>query len=104
MKMMPGREVFRTKDEKGVPLSMTIGLCLLRNVTIEWPSFIEAARDAGWYDFQTVAQVKAALSDADVGDEHAKAVIQRFKLYMLRNPHPCLLTDNQTTELNDATH
>ncbi len=93
MKMMPGREVFRTKDEKGIPLYMTIGMCLIRNVVIEWASFIEAAREAGWYDFQTIAQVKSALVDADVGDEYRNAVVQRFKLYMLKNPHPCM-TEN----------
>lgn len=86
MNLMPGSEVFRLKDQQGVPLSMSVTLCLMRNVCIEWPSFIEAARSAGWYDFQTLAQLRAALSDADVGDEYTNAVIQRFKLYVLQNP------------------
>jgi alanyl-tRNA synthetase len=86
MNLMPGSEVFRLKDQQGVPLSMTVGLCLMRDVRIEWPSFIEAARSAGWYDFQTFAQLKAALTDADVGDEYTNAVVQRFKLYVLQNP------------------
>lgn len=88
MTLMPGAEVFRMKDRHGIPLSMTVNLCILRNVTIEWPSFIEEARASGWYDFRTLAQIKSALIDADVGDEYASAVIQRFKLYVLQNPYP----------------
>jgi alanyl-tRNA synthetase len=88
MNLMPGSEVFRLKDQQGVPLSMTVGMCLIRDVRIEWLSFIEAARSAGWYDFQTLAQLKAAFSDADVGDEYTNAVVQRFKLYVLNNPRP----------------
>lgn len=84
--MFPGRAAFRLKDEKGVPLSMIIDLCEV----IEWPSFIEAARDAGWYDFQTLAQIKAALFDADIDEVVQKEIVQRFKLYVLANPHPCL--------------
>ena len=88
--MMPGSEVFRLKDQQGVPISMTIGTCILRDVPIEWPSFIEAARAASWYDFQTLAQLKAAFADADVGDVYTNGVISRFKRYVLAFPHPCL--------------
>lgn len=88
--MFPGSIAFKLKDERGVPLSMTIQSCLSSSRVLEWPSFVEAARAAGWYDFRTYAQIKHALAEADVGDEYAMAVIQRFKLYVLANPHPCL--------------
>jgi len=90
MNLVPGSEVFRLKDERGLPLPVGIDLCLTSGRSIEWPSFIEAARSAGWYDFQTFAQIKNALAEADVGDEYAHGVLQRFKLYVLTNPHPCL--------------
>lgn len=69
---------------------MVIAMCLLRSPAIEWPSFIEEARRCGWYDFQIYAQLQAALADADVGDDYATGVMQRFKKYVIENPHPCL--------------
>jgi hypothetical protein len=90
MNIFPGQLAFRLKDEKGMPLSMVIQNCLATNRIIEWPSFIEAARTAGWYDFQTLAQLRAALSDADAGADYTDGVIQRFKLYVVKFPHPCL--------------
>jgi alanyl-tRNA synthetase len=91
--LIPGSEIFRMKDEKGLPLPMLIDMCLTSGKTIEWPSFVEAARSSGWYDFQTHSQIKAALAEADVGEDYATNVIQRFKLYVLANPHTCLLSE-----------
>lgn len=86
--MFPGSKIFRMKDTFGIPFEQTIGLCLIRGRTIEWPSFIESARSAGWWDYRTLSQLKEALTSVDAGEDYDRGVIARFKLYVLANPHP----------------
>lgn len=92
--MFQGKELFKLKATHGMPLDVAIDMIVNeRGLTIEWPSFIEEARENGWYDFQTAEALRHGLEDSGVSKDYAKGVMDRFMVYVVKNPHPCLLTD-----------
>jgi alanyl-tRNA synthetase len=89
MMMFQGSKVFRLKDTHGVPLDFTLDKIVNQlGGTVEWPSFIEAARSAGWRDFMTYEALCHGMQDADLPLLMQEAIQERFKLYVLTNPHP----------------
>lgn len=57
-----------------------------RGLVVSWDKFIEAARRNGWWDFQTYDALSHAMIDAMLPREMQSAILDRFKLYVLRNP------------------
>lgn len=88
--MFPGRELFKLKDTHGLPLDAAITRIAAQGLAVDWPGFIEAAREHGWWDFQTEEALFPALDDAEVFAEYREAVKLRFKAYVLKNRHPAM--------------
>lgn len=57
-------------------------------MVIDWVGFIETARKNSWWDFQTYKLLVHALADAQIAPDKQKGSLDRFKLYVLKNPHP----------------
>lgn len=75
------------KATHGVPLDVSIEILTKEGYTIEWVSFIEQARKNGWWDYQTLEVVSQSLNDAGIEKSIVDGIIERFKLYVLNNPH-----------------
>lgn len=87
MPLFSGKELFELKDTHGMPLDFSLDIvCNERKMAVDWPSFIEAARAAGWYDFQTLSQITHAMEHAALPSAYREAVIAGFKNYVLQNP------------------
>lgn len=82
----PGSRLFELKATHGLPLEVAVERVLGTGVLIDWTSFISAARNNGWYDFQTIEVIENALTDAFVDRNVVRAVVTRCKLYILKNP------------------
>lgn len=87
---LPGRLLFLLKDSHGLPLEVALDRVAAAGATVEWPSFVEAAREAGWYDFQTYDALRYALQDSFMPQTARGAVLAGFKRYVLARPHPCV--------------
>lgn len=84
-----GDVLFHLKATHGFPLDFALDrLINERGIAVEWPGFIEAARDGGWWDFQTFEVIEHAMQDAGIEREYRAAVLERFKAYVLQRPHP----------------
>lgn len=93
MRMWAGRDLYIMKATRGFPLDMAIDEILNLSGAqihfIEWPSYIEAARRDGRWDFQTYADLSNALEDCQGYSKEQKAeILQLFKAYVLKYPHP----------------
>jgi alanyl-tRNA synthetase len=89
MKLYSGRKLFRMKDEQGLPLDFALAQIIDAGLAVDWPEFIETARESKWWDFQTIDAMEHALIDA-AGKDYAHQVLLRAKLYILKNPHPAM--------------
>ena len=81
-----GRKLFDLKAQHGLPLDFALSVIVDRGLVVEWPSFIRRARENGWYDFQTIKAISAAVVDAYMDRERAEQVITAAKLFMLKEP------------------
>ena len=82
-----GAVLFKMKDEQGLPLDMQVGVLFDLGFGISWPGFIDAARRAGWYDFQIHDQIEHALQDCgSCSRDYISGVLERVKLYVLKHP------------------
>jgi hypothetical protein len=53
---------------------------------VEWPSFIEAARENGWWDFQTYDAICVGMEDAGIERPVQAGIKARFQQYVLTHP------------------
>lgn len=88
--MFDGAQLFELKATYGFPLDFAIEKIFSAGWAIEWAGFIEAARRNKRWDYQTYEELQHALADAEVDKDVAKAIIDRFKVYVIANPHPVL--------------
>ena len=88
--LFPGSIAFKLKDTHGVPLDFIVETIQDRGLIVEWPSFIEAARIAKWWDFQIFEQVEHALIDSGTAENYRKEILIRIKKYILEFPHPAM--------------
>lgn len=92
--VFPGRELFNLKATHGVPLDFAIDHIMAADhhglrCVIEWPSYIEEARRNKRWDFQTYDDIRHALEDCEsYSKEFQKEILDRFKAYVLKYPHP----------------
>jgi alanyl-tRNA synthetase len=84
--MVPGSLVFDMKAAHGLPLDFTIDAIAERGMFIEWPSFIERARQCGRWDFQTYRDLSEALEDSSISRKTSAAILDAFKSYVLAYP------------------
>ena len=81
--VLNGAFLFDIKDTHGLPIDMTLDICISKGIkVINWPQFIERARECGWWDFQTYAELQAMLLDIP----SKQAILNGFKNYVLANP------------------
>ena len=91
-RLFRGDILFALKDTHGFPLNMALDMIInQRDTPVDWPAFIEAARQGGWWDYQTYEVMQHALADGDVPVDTRYAIMQRFKQYVLRYPHPKMI-------------
>ena len=89
--MFPGDFLFELKATHGFPLDFALDRILNQEkLVVEWVSFIEAARTNGWWDFKTYEVLVHALMDAEVDRDLAQGILDRFKIYVVKNRHPGL--------------
>lgn len=84
----PGAEVFDLKDTHGLPLSVTFAECEKAGAMIDWVGLIEAARQHGWWDFQTYDAITEAFTDSGAWPDKRAEILRRIKVYMVEFPHP----------------
>jgi alanyl-tRNA synthetase len=84
--IISGSFLFHLKDTMGFPLAMSLIECERNDLRIDWCGFVEAARNAGWWDFQTMDVINEAFVDSGVWADHRKAIEDRLKLYMMTHP------------------
>jgi hypothetical protein len=84
--LIPGKLLFDLKTSNGLPLDFSLARVLDAGFGVEWPSFIDAARKNGWFDFQTIKEMSNALVDASATRDYIEGVVVRAKLYMLSEP------------------
>lgn len=95
MIVVEGSFVFHLKATHGTPWDMVCeNLIVDRGLRIDWVGFIEAARQNGWWDFQTIPAVENDLRDAGVPTEMVEAIIVRMKHYVLTHKHPASNNDS----------
>lgn len=83
-----GADAFRLKDEAGLPLAQTFIECEKRSIMIDWIGLIEAARAAGWWDYQTMEEISVAFTDSGAWPDKRDEIIRRLKVYVVKVPHP----------------
>lgn len=88
--MFPGHLLFELKATHGFPLDFALDKIYSAGMVVEWPSFIETARRNGRWDYQTIVDLEHALVDAGLGRETTKQILDRFKIYVVKYPHPAL--------------
>ncbi len=64
MKLFPGDELFKLHDTYGLPMMMTMILLKERGMLVEWPSYFDATRKAGWSDRTAILRAKYAAIDS----------------------------------------
>ena len=89
--VVDGKFLFELHATHGFPLSFAVDRVFSCGYEIDWVGFIEAARGNGRWDFQTHDSILHALEDAEVQKEKVKAIMDRFKVYVMRNPHPMMV-------------
>jgi hypothetical protein len=81
--MIPGSLLFTMKTTHGLPLEFSLTRLFDDLKTIDWRSFIDAARENGWYDFQTYRVFCEGLIDADVPASLRAAFISDVQRYIM---------------------
>lgn len=60
-RVIPGREVFFLHDSKGFPTEDFVAMAYEKGAFIEWPSYVEAAQEAGWKFDKTMDTIYHAM-------------------------------------------
>jgi alanyl-tRNA synthetase len=82
MKQISGELLFKLKATHGLPLDMALDRIIEHKVSVEWPSFIEAARADGWPDWKTYYALKYGLQDAFMPQSVKQAILDGFATYV----------------------
>jgi hypothetical protein len=85
--LLRGSFLFDMKDTQGLPIDFALDAIMERGFGVEWPSFIERARRAGWWDFQTYRVLRDSLQDSSVPRGTRDAILDAFQHYVQANPH-----------------
>lgn len=88
--IISGKEIFRMKDEIGIPLSVSFQEIENRGAMIDWVGLIETAREHGWWDYQTYDAINEAFTDSGSWTDKREGIIKRFKAYVVAKPHPAM--------------
>lgn len=84
----PGKRLFYLRDTHGLPLADSLQVVRSKGLVVEWPSYIDAARANGWYDYMIVESVEAAFTDLGIAQlDYAKTVLLLIKQYILNSLH-----------------
>lgn len=84
-----GDALFDLKATHGFPLDFALDKIINdAGYVVDWVAFIEAARRSDWWDFQTLNVIEHAMTDAELPKDMQIAIVERFKLYVISNPHP----------------
>jgi alanyl-tRNA synthetase len=86
--IFPGYYLFRLKDTMGFPLEFAVDKLLTAGYTIDWVSYIEEARKQKRWDYQTYDELMYLQRELREYRDYLHEVIQRFKVYVMKNPHP----------------
>lgn len=86
--LLRGSFLFDMKDTQGLPIDFALDALMERGFSVEWPSFIDRARQAGWWDFQTYRVLRHALQDSSVPRGVRDAILEAFQRYTQAKPHP----------------
>jgi hypothetical protein len=78
-----GAFLFLLKDTHGLPIDMALDRIIERGHSVEWPSFIEAARENGWPDFRTFGALEHGIQDAFISANTKDAILCGTKRYMM---------------------
>jgi len=85
----PGSTLFELYATHGLPLSISIDTIINKHkYIIMWDKFIEQARKNDWWDFKTIEYIENGLIDACIDKSYRNGVIERCKLYIMKNKHP----------------
>lgn len=82
-RMFPGATLYALKATHGLPLAFSLSKILENGMAVDWVAFVEAARKDGRWDYQTYADVKHGLADAEVRADYAEAVCARLQQYIM---------------------
>lgn len=89
MGIFNGQLLFDLKSTYGLPLDMALDRIINDcHHDIDWPAFIEGARDNGWWDFQTFDLLNYSFEDACLPMKIKNDIIFLFKSYVIDHPHP----------------
>jgi alanyl-tRNA synthetase len=87
--LFSGEALFELKATYGFPLDFALDRIINDyHLAVDWVAFIKCARKNEWWDFQTLKVIEEALQDASLPSGMAEAIITRFKLYVMKHPHP----------------
>jgi hypothetical protein len=90
-----GATLFGLKATHGLPLGFALDRIInTAGVAVEWPSFIEAARKNGWWDYQTYEVLCHGLEDGDIPKDVQAGIRSGFQRYVLAHPHPSMEGEN----------
>lgn len=89
--MFRGDVLFEMKATHGFPLDFALDKIINEaGLAVDWVSFIEAARSNKRWDFQTYEDICHAMEDATLPKEMQAAIRHRFRLYVMKHPHPAV--------------
>lgn len=88
--VFPGNHVFDLADTMGLPLEFAVDRIFEAGLAISWVDFIERARAVGRWDFQTHDQLLMLRTELSEHRDTIDQIIARFKVYVVKNPHPRL--------------
>lgn len=90
MNIFPGKDVFRLKDEVGLPFAIAFGECVKNDLMIDWVGLLEEARAKGWWDYQTIEAIDEAFADSQAWPDKRGEIMRRIRAYVVLRPHPGL--------------
>lgn len=79
----PGDKIFYLKDTEGVPFALLFMMVEQEKTVPSWDKLIEAARSAGWYDYQIYDSIVEGLNDSQCWPGLRAGIIHRLKQYLL---------------------
>lgn len=83
MQTVPGSLLFDWKATHGLPIDFALDRLIERRIGVEWPSYIERARECGRYDFQTYDDLTHGLEDSSVPRATVSAILAASRRYIL---------------------
>lgn len=69
---MSGSTLFEMNDTHGVPLEIGIIYCMERKLLIDWRSYVESGRKAGWKLDKIIGKMVYACRDTGYGGKWIK--------------------------------